>query len=90
MLSWAVSSALACLLQDDRNIDGVIILPDNKKRKVLIGSRLSINKVRQDTHESSSALDSAFQKDSEKLALDVNTQAGPAAACCREHCRGLD
>ena len=69
------AGCLANPLQDDRGVDGVIIVPDTKRRKVIVGSKLSVDKVRQDEHESASLQDLAFQRDADKLTLDVNTQA---------------
>ena len=46
------AGCLAHPLQDDRGVDGVIIVPDTKRRKVSVGSKLSVDKVRQDEHES--------------------------------------
>ena len=61
--------------KDDRGIDGVIVIPDVNKKRVRIGTKMSTESVRQSQHESGTARDEAYQKQSKKLDLQVNEQA---------------
>ncbi|CAK9073022.1 unnamed protein product, partial [Durusdinium trenchii] len=63
------------ITKDDRGIDGVIVIPDVNKKRVRIGTKMSTESVRQSQHESGTARDEAYQKQSKKLDLQVNEQA---------------
>ena len=60
--------------QDDRGQDGVIIVPDGKRRKVRFGTRMSADRVKQSEHEAASQSRAEQEKNAEKNALAVNTQ----------------
>ena len=56
-------------------------MPDNKKRKVVVGTRMSVDKVRQSEHESGSAMEQAFQNEAASVIPEMNNQA------CKCYCR---
>ncbi|CAE7796920.1 unnamed protein product [Symbiodinium sp. CCMP2456] len=62
------------IVSDDRGVEGVIILPDSKRRKVLIGTKMAADKIRRGEVENGGDLENAFQRDSSKLQAEVNTE----------------
>ncbi|CAK9078029.1 unnamed protein product, partial [Durusdinium trenchii] len=63
------------LQQDDRGIEGVLVMADSSKKKVRIGSKVSTESVRQAEHESGTARNQAHEKESEKLQMQINEKA---------------
>ncbi|CAE7038253.1 RE1 [Symbiodinium sp. CCMP2592] len=61
--------------EDDRGIEGVIVLPNSSKRKVVVGTRMSVDKTRQSEHESGGAMEQAFQNESASVMPEMNNQA---------------
>ena len=62
--------------QDDRGIEGVIILPDKKRRKVRKGVQLSSSSVKQSEHEDGKSREEAQAKQAATLEIKSNTKAG--------------
>ncbi|CAE7402196.1 unnamed protein product [Symbiodinium sp. CCMP2592] len=81
--NWIVNALDMKIQQDERGVEGVIILPDSKRRKVLIGTKMAADKIRRSEVETGADLEAAFQRDSSKLQAEVNTEdsrvAGPGA-----------
>ena len=50
-------------------------MPDNKRRKVRVGSKLSASSVKQSEHETRAARDQAHEKELENLKINTNTKA---------------
>ena len=52
----------------------MLIVPESKKRKVLMGTCMSVDKLRRDEHESGEQNDAAFERASKKLVMDGNSK----------------
>ena len=71
------------LRKDDRGIEGVVVLPDNKRRKVRVGTQLSASTVKQREHEDKESMQSMQNKDAAGLMIKTNTKVGKRAfQCC--------
>ena len=70
------------LLKDERGIDGVIIL-DESKKKVLVGTRMAATKEKKTQHEDKNAQDEDFQKVHTGLKVEHMDQAGSSASWSR-------
>ena len=57
-------------------MEGVVILPETSRKKVLVGTRMSVDKLKRDEHESGQQMEAAFQRDGLKIEMDTNTKAG--------------
>ena len=62
--------------QDERGIEGVVIVPEGKRRKVRIGTQLSASAVKQREHEEKEGMQTMQQKDAAGLQVKSNTKAG--------------
>lgn len=60
--------------QDDRGIEGVIEMADQKRRKVRIGSKVSSESVKRSEFESTATRDSAREQDLKNLQPDTNSK----------------
>ena len=64
------------LMQDERGVDGVIILEGGgNKKKVLVGTRLAATKERQSKHEEKNTQEEDFEKLQAGLNVDSMTKA---------------
>ena len=62
------------LRKDDRGIEGVIILPDDKRRKVRVGTKMSTESGKSHEHEDRESRDLYQAKNEAALAIASNTQ----------------
>lgn len=60
------------LAQDERGVDGVVIIDGPKK--VLIGTRLAATKEKRSEHADRTAMDKSLEEDAEKLKIEAQTQ----------------
>lgn len=60
--------------QDDLGVEGVIILPESKTKRVRMGTRKSSSRVKQGEHADGKDMDVAHQKNKSNLELEVNTK----------------
>ena len=61
-------------VQDDLGVEGVIIMPDQKTKRVRIGTRKSSSRVKQGEHADGKDMDSAHQKNKQNLEVEVNSK----------------
>lgn len=61
-------------LEDERGIDGVVTLPSDGKKKVLIGTRLASTKEKRSEHADKDGQDDAFEKHAEGLEVEGQTK----------------
>ena len=73
-LCWSIAVHCFLPLEDERGIDGVIILPSDGKKKVTIGCRMASTKEKRTEHEDKSGQDEAFEKAAAGLAVQGQTQ----------------
>lgn len=62
--------------EDERGIDGVMVVPDLNKKKVRIGTKVASDSIKQQEFEGSTARNEAHKKESDKMVLEVNEKAG--------------
>ncbi|CAJ1403285.1 unnamed protein product [Effrenium voratum] len=60
--------------KDDLGVEGVIILPESKTKRVRMGTRKSSSRVKQGEHADGKDMDVAHQKNKSNLELEVNTK----------------
>eukprot|EP00435_Cladocopium_sp_Y103_P025405 s25_g6.t1 len=60
--------------QDDRGVEGVIILPEGKKRKVRVGTKVSNDRIKQSEHETGAQSRSHQDREAAKNVLAMNTK----------------
>lgn len=71
MSSFSVQSPS---LKDETGEEGVVILPSDKKKKVLIGTRLASTKEKCSEHADKDGQDEAFEKHAEGLEVEGQTK----------------
>lgn len=75
VLNFPVSQFPASIIfEDERGIDGVVILPEGNKKKVLIGARLASTKEKSGKHDTKEGMDEAFEKASSTLQIEGQTK----------------
>ena len=57
----------------------MITVPESKKRKVLLGTKLSVDKLKRSEHEAGSQMDSIFNRDKSKVQAETNDEASKSA-----------
>ncbi|CAK9112467.1 Uncharacterized protein SCF082_LOCUS52143, partial [Durusdinium trenchii] len=67
--NWLVKEAQPA---DDRGVDGVIIMPDNKKRKVRVGAKMESSSIKRSEFENHAERDEKQKKDAQSFAIQSN------------------
>lgn len=73
-------------VQDERGIEGVIIMDQNKK-KVLVGTRLAATKERKKQHEEKENQEEEYDKIQTGLDVKTMSEARPTVDISHRHCQ---
>ncbi len=60
--------------QDERGVDGVVIVPEGNKKKVLIGTRMASTKEKESEHADRDGHEEAFEKAAATLDIEGQTK----------------
>lgn len=62
--------------EDERGVEGVLILPNegNNKKKVRVGTKLSASTVKRSEFDNSAARDALHERESAALQIEANSQ----------------
>ena len=61
-------------MEDERGVEGVVILPSDGKKKLLIGTRMAATKERMSEHAEKEGQDEAFEKAADGLEVEGQTK----------------
>ena len=61
-------------MQDETGVDGVVVMPDGGRKKILVGTRMAATKEKRVEHEGQTGQDEAFDKSKSGLKVESQTQ----------------
>ena len=67
-------STVSSCAEDDRGVEGVVILPDSNKRKVRVGTKMATETGKTHEHESREVRDEQQAKNQAALVIASNTE----------------